>query len=142
MKILRDKLFATVPQPGQAIDPEGQQEMAEQTSKDQTALDQMQNQAIAQNQRAQKITVEQMRNQRQQLQIQNSRRIMNNKLELQKARQLMQLRRMQQEKDEIDSKNQIRAAKFERDSEVNPAVRNANLYKSRSKILPTVGMPR
>lgn len=133
--IRRNKLFS-VPKPGETVDPE----TAKNPMDPQAAMEQEQANAMTRQQNNDKIALEQMKNQRQAIQVQNSRQIMRSKMEMQKSRQLVQLQRMQKDKDDTEMKNQIRIAKNSQ-GDVNPAVRNASLYKSRSKIIPTVGMP-
>lgn len=131
MIVLRNKNYS-VPQPGEMIEPKpgvvGQQ-------------GQQLPEALEQEKINKDLTVEQMKLQRQQIRIQHAKTMAQREEEMARMRQLTQMQKMEQDKDEADQKNRIRVANQEEGS-TNPAVRNASLYKARSKPAPTVGMPK
>lgn len=131
----RSKRFSEVPQPGRTIDPDNVPIF----TLDQQRQQQQKNMIDAQKQ-SQNLLIEQMKTQRQRAQINHAQDMMDSKESLDQQKRLAQLQKLQQQKDDQDTKSQIQIRKTEKD--MNPAVRNVGYYKSKAKPGNIVGMPR
>ena len=99
------------------------------------------NQSVSQTQQvtSRSLQIEQMRLQRQLLQTQRMRQKLQAEERMERSRNLAQLQKSENQKDETQMDNQIKLASDDR-SKLNPADRNWNLVKSRTKISQPVSM--
>ena len=132
MIVLRNKAFAQqqvnkIPKPGETIDPGKQPQLPKQgddNSQEVTAKD---------------LQLEQMKLQRQQIQIQHQRQQLLAKEQMAKARNMTQLQKMENEKEQSENKDRIRTRQQE---VVNQKPDNTALYKTKSKAVQPVAMPK
>ncbi len=129
MIVLRNKAYssANIPKPGEMIDPGKAPQLPAQgddNSQEVTAKD---------------LQLEQMRLQRQQIQIQHQRRVLQAKEQMAKARNMTQLQKMENEKEQSDNKDRLRAHQVE---VANQKPDNTSLYKTKSKAVQPVAMPK
>ena len=119
--------MANVPKPGETIDPgktTPQQQQGAGTSQELTAKD---------------LQLEQMKLQRQQIQIQHQRQQLLAKEQMAKARNMTQLQKMENEREQSDNKDRIRTRQQEA---ANQRPDNTGLYKTKSKAVQPVAMPK
>lgn len=119
-------MYSGVPKPGETIDP-GKSQMPKQAdpnSQEVTSRD---------------LQLEQMRLQRQQIQIQHQRQQLLAKEQMAKARALTQLQKMENEEKQSESKDRIKVRQQEANLQ---GPDNTHLYKTKSKAVQPVSMPK
>jgi hypothetical protein len=124
MIVLRDKEFS-VPKVGETISSKSQiPQQGDDNSQEVTSRD---------------LQLEQMRLQRQQRLIQHQRAQLQVKENMARARALAQRQRIEREKSESDQKDSIKIKQMEENSN---AAKNTNLYKTQSRPVAPVSMPK
>ena len=127
----------SVPPPGKAIQQSSQGTQQQQPQSPNQGQQQPPNEVTMKD-----LQLEQARLQRQQIQIQHQKSQLLLKDDMARRRNVVQLQKIKQDEDETRLKNSIRVKKEENDDNDEARARNASLYKSRSKLVQPVGMPR